>query len=398
MSEAQQALELEDNTLPNDQQEDSDDIADIDIFATSRDVVTWSTDWTAFTVVDQIKRGIIDLNPKFQRRQAWSITKRSELVFSLLTNIPIPQIVLAENPQQKGKYIVIDGKQRLMSLAQFIGADKYDAFKLRVDYKPLNGQSYSDLDESYRSAIDNAVIRTVVLKNTDKNFLYSVFLKLNMGSTKLSPQELRQALVPGDFTDYVDDFTVGNTEKGIAASHGLQKITRLKQPDPRMRDTELALRYFAFLNRIEEYQGNLKEFFDQFSVDMNASWGSNKDKLAQQAEEFEQAATFAITVFGEKDISRKWNGKKFENQLNRAVFDVIFYYFSNPEIRAAAADKTTEIKERFQNLCVENQAFREAIESSTKNLDRVRNRFAIWGQELKAVVGESVAIPSFPQG
>lgn len=222
MSDEQQFLELDDESiLPNDQQEDSDDIANVDIFAISRDVVTWSTDWTAFTVVDQIKRGIIDLNPKFQRRQAWSVGKRSELIFSLLTNIPIPQIVLAENPQQKGKYIVIDGKQRLMSLAQFIGAEKYEPFKLKFDYRPLNGKAYSELDEAYRSAIDNAVIRTVVLKSADKNFLYSVFLKLNMGSTKLSPQELRQALVPGDFTDYVDDFTVGNSEKNVPVSVGL---------------------------------------------------------------------------------------------------------------------------------------------------------------------------------
>lgn len=392
---AQEKIETEVGFLPDDQQEGPDDIADVDIFQKGEAVVTWSTDWTAFTVVDQIKRNIIDLNPKFQRRQAWSVSKRSELIFSLLTSIPIPQIVLAENPYQRGKYIVIDGKQRLMSLAQFIGADNYEPFKLRVENKAINGKGYGELDESYRIAIDNAIIRTVVLKNTNDDFLYSVFLKLNMGSTMLSPQELRQAFVPGEFTEYVDDFTVGNTEKNICASVGLQKVTRLKYADPRMRDTELALRYFSFVNNVENYRGNLKRFLDEFSLKMNKDWENSKHKIFQQAVEFDHAVSFAIEVFDENNIGRKWNGNKYEGPLNRAVFDVIFYYFSKPDIREASRSKHIEIKKAFEDLCVNDAAFKEAIESSTKNLDRTKNRFILWGCALKSIIGESVVIPNF---
>lgn len=164
-----------------------------------------------------------------------------------------------------------------------------------------------------------------------------------------------------------------------------------------MRDTELALRYFAFTKNVEGYQGNLKEFLDDFSKTMNEKWEDNKDYIFQQAKEFEEAVSFAAGVFGEKNISRKWNGKKYESQLNRAVFDVIFYYFSNPDVREAATGKLVEIKEKFQILCVDNKEFKEAIESSTKNLDRVRNRFTIWGTELKNIVGDSVVIPNIPQ-
>lgn len=38
---------------------------------------------------------------------------------------PVPEIVLAENPNKKRSFIVIDGKQRLLTLAGFIDNEKY---------------------------------------------------------------------------------------------------------------------------------------------------------------------------------------------------------------------------------------------------------------------------------
>lgn len=380
-----------DDYLPPDQQEDSSDIENIDIFLKSRDVVTWSTDWTAYTVVDQVKRGVIDLNPKFQRRQAWDIGKRGDLILSLLTNIPIPQIVLAENPKQKGKFIVIDGKQRLMALAQFIGGGaEFEKIKLKLKgNKSLNGKYYSELEEEHKNVIDNAVIRTVVLKNINNEFLYSVFLKLNMGSSTLSPQELRQALVAGEFTDYVDDFAI--------RSLGLKQIMNIKNPDPRMRDTELALRYFAYLNNITKYNGNLKGFLDEFSETVNKNWEEKSIIIQQQSTEFEEAVTTAGKIFGKENISKKWNGKNYEKRLNRAIFDVIFYYFSNPNIREIAEKKSIEVVTAFKHICVENTLFKEAVESSTKNIERTQNRIVLWGEALKEIIGESVIIPNFQQ-
>lgn len=82
-------------------------------------IIVSGSDWTTATIIDQIERGNIQLNPKFQRRDAWNITRKSRFIESLLLGFPIPQIVLATNPNNKGKFIVIDGKQRLLSLLQF---------------------------------------------------------------------------------------------------------------------------------------------------------------------------------------------------------------------------------------------------------------------------------------
>ena len=58
--------------------------------------VLYSTDWTVETIIAQLERGNIDLNPRFQRRDAWSLKGKSRFIESVILGLPIPQIVLAE--------------------------------------------------------------------------------------------------------------------------------------------------------------------------------------------------------------------------------------------------------------------------------------------------------------
>src|SRR6266404_5435342 len=83
--------------------------------------VVSGTDWTTETVVSQLKRGNIQLDPRFQRRDAWKKDRKSRFIESLIVGLPIPQIVLAESKQDRGKFIVLDGKQRLLTIMQFWG-------------------------------------------------------------------------------------------------------------------------------------------------------------------------------------------------------------------------------------------------------------------------------------
>ncbi|MFM5890715.1 MAG: DUF262 domain-containing protein, partial [Dolichospermum sp.] len=73
------------------------------------------------TILDQLIRNNIQLTPRFQRRDAWDITLKSRFIESLILGFPVPQIVLAVNRQEKGKFIVLDGKQRLLTILQFYG-------------------------------------------------------------------------------------------------------------------------------------------------------------------------------------------------------------------------------------------------------------------------------------
>jgi hypothetical protein len=170
--EMQDSVELSLLSVPPDG-EGEDDLRKIDLQRLNEAVVA-STDWTAETIVRQLDRGNIDLDPAFQRRDAWTPAPKSKFIESLILGLPIPQLVLAESKTQKNSYIIMDGKERLLSLRQF-SAKKEDR-----RYKPLvleNLEVRFDLEgitleqmendpahaETLR-AFQNQTIRTVVIK------------------------------------------------------------------------------------------------------------------------------------------------------------------------------------------------------------------------------------------
>jgi hypothetical protein len=215
--------------------------------------------------------------------------------------------------------------------------------------------------------------------------LYSVFLRINTGSVQLSPQELRQALHPGDFSDYIDDFSV--------KSEALKSAMKLDHPDFRMRDVELVLRYFAYHNFIRTYTGDLKKFLDDTTERFNAEWPNAKDEIFRQAEQFEDALKATREIFGERDELRKWNGRIYEKRINRAVFDIMTFYFSEEPIRKAAVEKGEQVKAAFQDLCYQNREFLSAIETTTKSKEANKDRFSIWAAKLSEVLALPIASP-----
>lgn len=362
------------------------------------DVVLNATDWTTETVLAQLKRGNIDLNPRFQRRDAWTVSRKSRFIESLILGLPIPQIVLAERKNERGRYLVLDGKQRLLALLQFIGVSegKFNLFKLKglEVREDLINKNFSDFEndifENDLNAFYNQTIRTVVIRSwPNVNFLHMVFLRLNTSSTQLSPQELRQALFPGVFTDYIDD--------RATQSQQLLNLLKLKEPDFRMRDVEILVRYVAFKNFLNEYAGNMRAFLDMTCDKLNQNWELKSDLIDNQILEFEKAIDTAKDIFGENNIGRKWTADGFETRLNRAVLDVITYYFSEPEIRQAAKDTKGDVLQAFQSICVHNDDFKTSIETTTKSLTATYNRLSIWGNNLNDVLNIDVKVPSWDE-
>lgn len=382
------------DTLPDDQQEGLDDVEGA-AGKTYQAAITLS-DWTVETIIQQIRKGNIELTPSFQRREAWRLPRKSAYIESLIMAIPVPQIVLAERKEKKGSFIVIDGKQRLLTLRQFSAADadpNYKNFKLEglVERDDLNDLSYADIQndlfrEDDRDALDNATVRTVVIRNwKDENFLYTVFLRLNTGSVQLSPQELRQALHPGPFLTFIDKYS--------SESDQLHEVMGISGADGRMRDAELVIRYVAFRNFISSYGGSMKSILDNTSKFYNDNWAAEKPKVDKQIQNLEAAIDLAVEIFGKKDAFRKWNGARFEAALNRAIFDVMVLYFSNEKIAKAAAAKKVEILAAFKTLCENSEDFRTAVEGTTKSINSIFTRLSLWAGALSDVLGEAVPTP-----
>ncbi len=357
--------------------------------------VLHATDWTVETVISQLTRQNIDMNPRFQRRDAWNTKAKSRFIESIILGLPIPQIVLAEKPGQRGQFIVLDGKQRLLSLLQFTGAatgGPHNAFALtglearsdlgRMKYEQLesSGDHVADLN-----AFLNHTIRTVVIRNwPNTNFLHLVFLRLNTGSVKLSPQELRQAMVPGPFSDYVDDAALESREVRVLLSR--------ETPDPRMRDVELIVRYISFQRYITDYSGRMKDFLDTTCTRLNQQWEYVHDSLTNDILHFNEAVRVLVEIFGEGGVARKAGSKSF----NRAIFDALVFYASDPQIRGSMLAQGDVVRATYAEV-LRNERFVEAAESDTAGIPHTHDRFAIWGELLRRNLGLEFNLPTLQE-
>ena len=112
-------------------------------------------------------------------------------------NVPIPPIFL--NEDDYGKYSVIDGKQRLNAISQFMTGD------LRLKglnvFNDLNGLNFYDLPIEFQNSLKiRANIRAIIiLRQSNKEIKYEVFQRLNTGGVKLNAQEIRNSAFPGGF-------------------------------------------------------------------------------------------------------------------------------------------------------------------------------------------------------
>lgn len=351
------------------------------------------TDWTTETIVSQLRRGNIKLNPGFQRRDAWDRDRKSRFIESLIVGLPIPQIVLAESKSDRGKFIVLDGKQRLLSILQFWGfgdgpnnAYALSGLTLRPD---LKRRDYTALStdpklESDFNALCNQPIRTVVIRNwKDTNFLHTVFLRLNTGSVKLSPQELRQALIPGAFSDYIDRVS--------GTSLGLRGILRCDTPDPRMRDTEILARFLSFHFFANAYPGRMKEFLDKSFEKLNNSWPDHEANIQDAVANFESGVSELQKIFGPR-LARKPGSPQF----NRAIFDALIYFHSQDTVRVALGKREQAVLSAYDSLFIEGSPFLKAIESDTAGAPNTATRFRLWAEALSSIVGETLSPPAIP--
>lgn len=394
MARVREGLPLEEEDVD----EQFEDVQSLDKLAFN--VVLASSDWTADTMLSQIMKKNIYLDPLFQRRAVWSLEKQSRFIESLILGVPVPQLVLAAGQEQNPgiSFIVIDGKQRLLTLKSFGDNDSESNTKpltlkgLQV-LKDLNNKTYNDLKneskfDAYIEAFNNAIVRTVVIRNWEKEeYLYQTFLRINSGSVNLSQQELRQALHPGEFSKFV--------LLKSAESEEIRRILNNDKPDFRMRDAEILLRYIAYKNFMNLYRGNLKKFLDDTTRKLNKGWKRMNKEVESQVNEMNDAYKFTRRIFRSSYMCKSI-GSSYERRRNRAVIDIMLHYFSCPEVRDAIKEADNEkVKKKFEDLCNDSD-FESSITKSTKSLESNRIRFNYWGEALERLTKMNLNRMKFP--
>lgn len=90
------------------------------------------------TILNGLKRGDYIL-PKYQRKYVWDKDQASNLILSLIKNIPIPPIYLYYNTYD-GKYTILDGQQRITTLFMYYKNIFYKSVKdrKRLDFQDIS--------------------------------------------------------------------------------------------------------------------------------------------------------------------------------------------------------------------------------------------------------------------
>ncbi len=160
-------------------------------------LVLQASDLSLETVAAMVSNQAIDVRPQFQRRERWDIERQASLIESFLLNIPVPPVYLSED--DFGRYSVIDGKQRIMAITEFMRNRLY--LRSIVRYPEVRGRRFQDLPEALRNALTvRPYIRAItILRQSDRAIKYEVFHRLNSGGEPLNPQGIRNVIYRGSF-------------------------------------------------------------------------------------------------------------------------------------------------------------------------------------------------------
>ncbi|WP_295717982.1 DUF262 domain-containing protein [uncultured Halovibrio sp.] len=150
----------------------------------------------------------IDFDPPYQRKGGlWTSFDKAYLVDSIINGFDVPKIYLADftwssteklNPKKK-MYAVIDGKQRLEAVFEFLD----DRIALNADFKyyanpsfKAGGMKFSDLRKNYpelAEGVEQFNLSVVSVMAQDVDAINELFLRLNR-SKPLTGAEIRNAM------------------------------------------------------------------------------------------------------------------------------------------------------------------------------------------------------------
>jgi hypothetical protein len=148
----------------------------------------------------------IDLDADYQREKVWSKKNQEELLDSILRDIDIPKLYLAEVTDNKQfDYECIDGKQRMLTLMSFLKPEESEESPLLVDVFN-NKYTYKELKKEHPNIakkIENYKLNFIVYNQAslDETFVREIFRRLQLG-IRLNSGELLNSQT-GTLRDFV---------------------------------------------------------------------------------------------------------------------------------------------------------------------------------------------------
>lgn len=155
-----------------------------------------SITWGANQLAAMVKNGTISFDNIVQRSFIWEKSRQSALIESMALSVPIPDVYAKQSNDGSGKrnsktYDILDGKQRLTTIKQFI----HNEFKLteldpitylneltnNVEVVDISGCIFDELPEGLQEKIKNTRISVIYFDDLTKDEERELFKRLNAG-------------------------------------------------------------------------------------------------------------------------------------------------------------------------------------------------------------------------
>ena len=206
--------------------------------------------WSAKQISSMVKNGKINFEHISQRSLVWERARKSNLIESLILSYPVPQvfarrIVGEENKKGNSTYFILDGKQRLSTIKEFLN-DEFALTKLQpVTYfddelneevtLDISNKKFSDLPDGLKDLLNTVTFSIVYFDNLTKDEEKIMFRKLNNGkalSTKsrtlASAKDIETLLDIGShklFQEMLSDKARANKNQAVIVAKVLTMLT-----------------------------------------------------------------------------------------------------------------------------------------------------------------------------
>jgi uncharacterized protein with ParB-like and HNH nuclease domain len=151
-----------------------------------------SISWSAKQVKNMVANGKIDFGHIIQRSYVWERKRKTALIESMILGYPIPPIFSKRAAGEKTAiYSIMDGKQRLSTIAQFL-QDEFTLSDLSPvtyhndeddsDYEEdISGMKFSELPEPIQDNISSTMLTITYFENLTPTEERELFKRLNAG-------------------------------------------------------------------------------------------------------------------------------------------------------------------------------------------------------------------------
>lgn len=327
--------------------------------------------------------GDLDLQPNYQRKYVATPAIASRLIESVLMDVPIPVIYLAE--EKDSSYSVIDGQQRLTSFLSFLNGHFPDGNEFKLTglkvYKELNKKTFKELSKEQQTKIRTTTLHTIIIKKeSNEDIKFEIFERLNTGSIKLNEDEIRNTVYRGNYINLLAELENDKTFHELIQNDNAKK---------RMLYRSMILRFFALSEKTHlNYKPSMKQFCNK---ELRDNRDLSQEKQKEYRERFAHCVDLVKTVFGHNafkryQLDKNGNGSYGKN-LNMSLFDIQmcgFVNYSKNEILRNADN----IREAMLDLMTTNNDFNDSIEKSTSDKKVLQNRFKIWLDKLDEILGD----------